>query len=986
MANQVRRQAWQKLLQRMTLLAIVNALFIPLSLAQTRPIRLVTGTIIPGRGIENALLQEAAGLTDQAQLTVLAQFSEPLTLLQRDVLAAYDVSIQGFVPENAYVLRLSARNFSSLRNNDQLGLVWLGRWQGARSLHPRLRQQQHVGEPGAPLHLVWSVLRNVPLQAAQNFVSSLGATVVHAFPSTHALEVWLPARSLQALADNRDYTLMVAPPALPLSPTLDDARLQMKANGLAMAPYNLDGSGINVFIYDGGQVYPHNAFGGRLSILASETAPTSPHATHVAGIVGGDGGGSPPMGRDLRGIAPGVSLITAAYSQVFVTDFFYSNTGDLEADYLEAHQDHAFDLVNNSLGGNVANNGINCDLEGNYGETSALLDTIVRGDHPTIDRPTLVIWAVGNERTGGIPTGRCGAGYGTLPPPAAAKNPIHVGGIFSDGAGMALFSSWGPTDDGRLKPLVVAPGDESGLVHGETAIMSTTSTTTGYALSRGTSMAAPAVAGVVALAVEEWRNVFGFVSARPQPSLVKAWLMHTARDLGLPGPDYQYGYGAVDAQALIDMVKTNNSYLTGSFLSPGAIYQRTVQVPLGAHHFKASLAWDDVAAAPFSNGALVNDLDLRLIAPDGTIYGAFVNDPNNPADAATVGTNTLDNQEQSMVTMPMAGTWTVAVQATDLPGGQQNFALVTSSDNTPSIASDVFAVQDFESGLGSWVTDGSLVADPAGGPGQVVKLADGNSLDHGLYLELTLPADADDLLLEFDWYMTSDETNQNQGDQFSARVRTPANNTIGFLDLRTDTWQQGVWMHSQPQSLQPWAGQTIRIFFRALTDGAEPTRFYVDNVRLQRVDQPATTDMAINVAPSAVNVSEGQAVTYTLTLDNLGGGQAADAAALVDFGDNVSLQSTDCGAALINPFYWSAGDIAPGGSASCTVTAIIDDTIACDSVVSAQIGGNWLESTPVDNNFYGADVIVKRTLTSLMSDWPASLDVMSMVDYLNCNP
>src|SRR6185295_3367535 len=91
---------------------------------------------------------------------------------------------------------------------------------------------------------------------------------------------------------------------------------------------------------------------------------------------------------------------------------------------------------------------------------------------------------------------------------------------------------------------------------------------------------------------------------------------------------------------------------------------------------KASLAWDDAAAAAFAATALVNDLTLELIAPDSSVRRAFVLDPANPQLAATTGLNGRDNQEQVVVANPAAGTWTVRVTGTNVPQGPQAFGLV----------------------------------------------------------------------------------------------------------------------------------------------------------------------------------------------------------------------------------------------------------------------------------------------------------------------
>ena len=77
------------------------------------------------------------------------------------------------------------------------------------------------------------------------------------------------------------------------------------------------------------------------------------------------------------------------------------------------------------MGTNVAPNGFDCNLEGNYGATSQLLDSIVRG---SAGEPYVMTWAAGNERG----SGRCGTLYNTTAPPAGAKNPIQVGATNSD--------------------------------------------------------------------------------------------------------------------------------------------------------------------------------------------------------------------------------------------------------------------------------------------------------------------------------------------------------------------------------------------------------------------------------------------------------------------------------------------------------------------------------------------------------------------------
>ena len=74
----------------------------------------------------------------------------------------------------------------------------------------------------------------------------------------------------------------------------------------------------------------------------------------------------------------------------------------------------------------------------------------------------MVLFAGGNYRVG-TTTNVCSLGpYGVVAPPGTAKNVITVGAINSDDGAMTVFSAWGPTDDGRLKPDLVAPGSQAG--------------------------------------------------------------------------------------------------------------------------------------------------------------------------------------------------------------------------------------------------------------------------------------------------------------------------------------------------------------------------------------------------------------------------------------------------------------------------------------------------------------------------------------------
>ncbi len=110
-------------------------------------------------------------------------------------------------------------------------------------------------------------------------------------------------------------------------------------------------------------------------------------------------------------------------------------------------------------------NGYPCSREGDYGvAASAARRAWCAAAASAPAGPMMMPGPTGNERDRRARRhrGRCGSSYATTGPPACAKNPIQVGAINSDGLSMTDFSSWGPCDDGRLKPVVSAPGCEQG--------------------------------------------------------------------------------------------------------------------------------------------------------------------------------------------------------------------------------------------------------------------------------------------------------------------------------------------------------------------------------------------------------------------------------------------------------------------------------------------------------------------------------------------
>lgn len=256
-----------------------------------------------------------------------------------------------------------------------------------------------------------------------------------------------------------------------------------------------------------------------------------------------------------------------------------------------------------------------------------------------------------------------------------AVNPLPGGPSNSKDISIADFSSWGPTDDGRVKPDIVADG-----VNVTSAGSATSST---YITLSGTSMAAPNVTGSLYLLQEYYAEKHNGTFMRS--ATLKGLACHTAFDAGNAGPDYIYGWGLLDmkkaAQALTD--NGSKSLITEKALQQGQTQTYNV-VASGNGPLSATISWTDPAGQATADGVvnsqipkLVNDLDIRISDGSTTFY-PWILDPNNPSAAAKTGDNIVDNIEQVFIpgTVPgKAYTITVTHKGT-LQGGSQDYSLI----------------------------------------------------------------------------------------------------------------------------------------------------------------------------------------------------------------------------------------------------------------------------------------------------------------------
>ncbi len=523
------------------------------------------------------------------------------------------------------------------------------------------------------------------------------------------------------------------------------------------AGLSLDGSGMNVAQWDGGAVYDeHPDFTGRLTQVDGATE-VSGHSTHVAGTLAGSGENF----YQARGMAYAAHL--DAYDWI-------SDTAEMAAAAASGQlvSNHSYGIAAGwiYMAGPPPDNwwwigGTNdTDLEdpnfGYYDAETQLWDQIA------FDAPYyLIVKAAGNDRTDigpapgeeytvidqdanfvkistvPRPPDCAPAGYDCLPTNSVAKNVLTVGAVddvyggYSPVSGpasvaMADFSSWGPTDDGRIKPDLVGNG---------MWLYSTWPDYPYYAVAAGTSMSAPNVTGSLILLQQHYENLHGtgnFMRA----STLKALAIHTADEAGdSPGPDYAFGWGLLNTLSAAEAISEDDAggdvQIIEGTLSNGAtdIYPFDVTVADGV--LTATLVWTDPPGTPPTPGLdptdlmLVNDLDLRIVKGPQT-FQPWVLNPANPSAAATTGDNFRDNVEQVQVSAASTGTYSVQVshKGSLLNGSAQDYALVISRTLPPPVATGLVLDEDFSAGV---LPPGWSVQTDQGVSWQVIEPVPGHS-------------------------------------------------------------------------------------------------------------------------------------------------------------------------------------------------------------------------------------------------------------------
>ena len=405
----------------------------------------------------------------------------------------------------------------------------------------------------------------------------------------------------------------------------------------------LNGNGLVISIKENKFDTTDIDFKGRYISNPLASSIIDPHASIMATMAAG-AGNTYYLGK---GVADGAGITSSSFSNLLP---------DANANYLQ----YNITVQNHSYG---------VGIENFYGADAAAFDAAALNN----DKLSFV-FSAGNSGNTTTTIGRY-AGISKVANLTGsfkmAKNIVTVGAVDSFN-NVADLSSKGPAYDGRIKPEMVAYGQD------------------------GSSGAAALISGTAIVLQQAYKNGNGTM---PSSSLVKAVLLNSCDDVDAPGIDFKSGFGSLNAYRAAQEINTQH-YFTGS-VSNGSAQDFSIPIPSNIKKLKITLVWNDLPAAANAFTALKNDLDIRVTSPASQVFLPWVLNSFPHIDSLNLlpvrKRDSLNNIEQVTIEDPAAGNYNISVSGFAVQGAAQTFSIAYQLDtvNTflwqfPAAADNIF--------------------------------------------------------------------------------------------------------------------------------------------------------------------------------------------------------------------------------------------------------------------------------------------------------
>jgi hypothetical protein len=608
----------------------------------------------------------------------VVQLDGSLTPSRVEALRSAGVELGQYLPANAYIVKLPAGYDVTAKFGDVPFVRWVGPFEKSWKVDPSIGMRALETDERQFIAARGDAVLTVALFAGEDMEKALaeiqgipGVIVRDAVDNERGamLEVEMPLMDHAKLADIAAVQWVEEAPEIVLRNATNKWILQTNVtNSTTVWDHGLRGEGQVGGHIDGGVRQTHCSFadpGGNpigpshrkiVAYFGSTTADS--HGTHTAGTFLGDE-------QPINGT-------TANRGLAYLAKMAFTNLGTVTSSNLNSKlvQDH-------NAGASVHSNSWGSDGSRTYITWCRDIDLFTFNNEDDV-----VLFAVTNVNA-------------AVYQPENAKNVIGVA-LTSDSPNQGSQCSsvgFAPTQDGRRKPELTAPGCST--------LSSSSGSACGFTSSgfTGNSMACPAVAGAALLVRQYFMDGFypsgaavvgdGFT---PTGALIRATLTNSAVDMsGVSGfPATREGWGRVllenalyfggDARKLIVLEDLRNA----SGLTTGQSREYTVFVNNNTESLKLSLVWTEKEAAVNANPAHINNLNLTVTSPTSLVYRGNV---FSGGQSATGGSADLvNNTEQVLINTPELGTYTVRVDAATVnTPGPQGYALVATGDVSPFI-------------------------------------------------------------------------------------------------------------------------------------------------------------------------------------------------------------------------------------------------------------------------------------------------------------